>query len=63
MEFSHQTRDLERFADRYTIPQNLPTNFHPDLIATILQTYLLLLCALLFQQSYLFVICMVVDVQ
>ena len=29
---SHQIRDLEPFADRYSIPWNLPTNFHPDLI-------------------------------
>ena len=33
VEFSHQTRDLECFADRYTIPWNLPTIFHPDPIA------------------------------
>ena len=56
---SHQIRDLERFADRCSIPWNLPTNFHPDLIATILQRCLLPLCALLFQQSHLFLICVV----
>ena len=36
-----------------------PTIFHPDLIATILQTYLLSLCVLLSQQSHLFPICVV----
>ena len=36
----------------YSIPWNLPTIFHPDLIATILQTYLLSLCVLLSQQSH-----------
>ena len=41
------------------IPWNLPTNFHSDLIATILQMYLLSLCALLSQQSHLFRICVV----
>ena len=54
VELSHQTRDLECFADRYNIPWNLPTNFHSDLIATILQMYLLSLCALLSQQSITF---------
>ena len=44
---------------RYNIPWNLSTNFHPDLISTILQTYLFSLCALLFQQSHLFPICVV----
>ena len=38
---------------------NLPTNFHPDQIATILQRYLLSLCVLLYQQSLLFPICVV----
>ena len=33
-EYSHQTRDRECFADRFSIPWNLPTNFHLDLIAT-----------------------------
>ena len=56
---SHHIRDLWRFADRYSIPWNLPTNFHPDLIATILQTHLLSLCVLLSQQSHLFPICVV----
>ena len=51
---SHQTRDHGRFADRYSIPWNLPTNFHLDPIATIRQWCLLLLCALLFQQSHTF---------
>ena len=36
-----------------------PPIFHPDLIATIRQRCLLLLCALLFQQSQLFLICVV----
>ena len=54
MESSHQTRDLQCFADSSNIPWNPPTIFHPDLIATILQTYLLSLCALLSQQSNLF---------
>ena len=35
---SHQIRYLECFADRYNIPRSPTTNFHPDLIATILQT-------------------------
>ena len=56
---SHQITDLECFTDRYSIPWNLPTIFHPDLIATIPQTYLLSLCALLSPQSHLFPICVV----
>ena len=40
-----------------SIPWNLPTNFHPDIIATILQTYLLPLCVLLSQQSHSFPSC------
>ena len=40
---SHQTRDLERFEDRSGIPWNLPTNFHPDLIATIAEVPSLIL--------------------
>ena len=59
MEFSLQTRDLECFADKQNIPWNLRTNFHPDLIATIRQRCLPLLCALLFPQSHLFLICVV----
>ena len=59
MESSHQTRDLECFAARYNIPWNLPTIFHPDLIATIQQRCVPLLCALLSQQSHLFPICVV----
>ena len=51
--------DLWRFADRCDIPWNLPTIFHPDLIATVPQTYLPSLCALLFQQSHSFPICVV----
>ena len=56
---SHQIRDLWHFADKYNIPWNLPTNFHSDLITTIQQRCLPLLCALLFQQSHLFLICVV----
>ena len=56
---SHQTRDLECFADSSNIPWNLPTNFHSDLIATIPQRCLPLLCARLFHQSHLFLICVV----
>ena len=44
---SRQTRDLERFVERKSIPWNLPTNFQPDLIAAIRQRCLPLLCALL----------------
>ena len=54
---SHQTRDLERFADRYSIPWKLPTIFHPDLTATVPQMSRLSLYALLFQQSHVFLIC------
>ena len=56
---SHQARDPECFADGYHIAWNLPTIFHPDLIATIQQTYLLAFCALLSQQYQLFLICVV----
>ena len=56
---SHRIIDLWRFADRCNIPWNLPTNFHPDLIETIRQRCLLSLCALLSQQSHLFLICVV----
>ena len=56
---SHQTRDLWRFEDRCNTPWNLPSNFHSDLIATIRQRCLPLLSALLFQQSHLFLICVV----
>ena len=59
MVFSHQITFLERFANRYSIPWNLPTNFHSDVIATIQQRCLLWLCALLFQLILLFLICMV----
>ena len=37
MEFSHQTKDPEYFADSSNIPRNPPTIFHPDLIATVPQ--------------------------
>ena len=59
MQSSHQTRDLENLADGYSSPWNLPIIFHPDLTATILHKYLLSRCALLFQQSHLFPICVV----
>ena len=41
---SHQTKDLECFADRKSIPQNLPTIFHQDLIATVPHPLLFLIC-------------------
>ena len=56
---SHRTRDLECFADGSNTPWNPPTMFHPNLIATILQMSLPSLSALLFQQSHLFPICVV----
>ena len=56
---SHQTRDLENFTDSSKIPSNPPTIHCPDLIATIPQMSLLSLCALLFRQSNLFLICVV----
>ena len=56
---SHQTRDLECFADKHSSPWNLPTTFHLDPIATIQQRCLPLLCALLFQLTHLFPICVV----
>ena len=52
VEFSHLPGGLGHFADSNSIPWNQPTIFHPDLIATILQTYLLSLCVLLSQQSH-----------
>ena len=54
---SNQTRDLECFADSGNIPWNPPTTLCPDLIATIPKMSLLSLCALLFLQSHLFLIC------
>ena len=56
---SHQTRDLECFADSSNIPWIPPTIHCPDLIATVPQMSFLLLCALLFHQSHLFLICVV----
>ena len=53
MEFSHQTRDLECFTDRYSIPWNLPTNSHPIMTVAIQLMSLLLLFVLLFQQCHL----------
>ena len=55
--FSHQIKDPECFADSNQNPWNPPTIHCPDLIATVLQTYLLSLCALLSKQSHLFLIC------
>ena len=46
---SHQIINLWRFAERCNIPWNLPTIFHPDLIATTLQTHLLSVCVLFSQ--------------
>ena len=56
---SQQIKDVEYFADRCNILWNLPTKFHLDPIATILQRCILFLHALLFQQCHLFLICMV----
>ena len=57
---SRQTRDLECFADSSSIPWNPPTIRYPDRTAKAPQMSLLLsLCALLFQQSHLFLICVV----
>ena len=52
--FSHQTIGLEYFADSSHIPWHPPTNFHPDLIATIQKMSLLWFCVLPSQQSHLF---------
>ena len=41
MEFSHQTGDLECFADKYSIPWNPHNNVRPILLATISQMFLL----------------------
>ena len=54
---SHQTRDLECFADSSNTPWNPPTILCPSLIATILQMSLLSLCALFFLQSHVLLIC------
>ena len=43
---SHQTRDLECFADSSSIPWNPPTIFRPDLIATVPRMSLPQFCAL-----------------
>ena len=59
---SHQTRDLVYFADSSNTPWNPPTIFHPDLIATVPPMSLLLLCALLSQQSHVFPICAVLTI-
>ena len=48
-EFSRLPGGLEHFADGNSIPQNQPTIFHPSLIATVQQTFLLLFCVPLFQ--------------
>ena len=56
---SHQTRDLEYFADRSNTPCNLPTIHCPSQIATAPQMSPLLLCELPFQQSHLFLFCVV----
>ena len=54
---SHQTRDFESFTDSSSIPWNPPTIHCPDLTATAPQMSLLSLCALLFRQSHLCLIC------
>ena len=54
---SHQTKDLECFSDSSNIPWNSPNIHCPDLIATAPQMSVLSLCALLFLQSHLFLIC------
>ena len=51
-----QTRDLVCFADSSSNSMESATIFRPDPIATIQQRCLPLLCALLFQQSHLFLI-------
>ena len=56
---SNQATDPEHVAVSSNTPWNLPTNFHSDLISTIQQRCLPSLCALLFQQSHLFLICVV----
>ena len=38
--FSQPMRGLERFAENNNIPWNLPTIFHPELIASIPQKFL-----------------------
>ena len=54
---SHVWGFIQRcFADKCSIPWNLPTNFQLDPITTIQQKCLLLLCVVLFQQSHLFLI-------
>ena len=54
---SHQTRDLECFADSSNTPWNPSTIHCPDLTATIPQMSLLSLCAVLILKSHLFLIC------
>ena len=56
---SHQTRDLECFADSSNTPWNPTTILCPDLVATAPQMSLLSLCAPLFRQSHVFLICVV----
>ena len=51
--FSHRPGGLGHVADCNGIPKNLPTNFHPDLIATILQRCFPLLVGRLFQRCHL----------
>ena len=50
--FSHLPRDLVHVADSNGIPWNQPTIFHPILIATLQQMFLLLLFVLLFPQFH-----------
>ena len=51
--FSHQTRDLECFADSSNTPWNHPTNFHQNRFAEVLHMFLLWSCVPLFQQCHL----------
>ena len=57
---SHQTKDPECIAESSNIPWNPPTIRHPDRTATAPQMSLLSLCASLYRQAHLFLIC---DVQ
>ena len=55
--FPSETRDLECFANSSSIPSNPPTIRYPDWTAIAPQMSLLSLCAMLFQQTHLFLIC------
>ena len=51
-EFSHLPGGLGHFAESNSIPQIQPTIFHPSLIATKQQTFLLSLCVPLFPHCH-----------